>query len=104
MLVIRNAPRCATADARKSFASHVLLCEVRTKADMTQRPCLAFACAHLCDEHLYRAQLAALGDAYDCRVFVFREEDSMRAMAETLLAGTPQRFTLIGLSLGGYVA
>ncbi len=71
---------------------------------MTHRPGLAFACAHLCDARLYRAQLAALGDAYDCRVFVFREEDSIRAMAETLLAGAPPRFTLIGLSLGGYVA
>jgi pimeloyl-ACP methyl ester carboxylesterase len=68
------------------------------------RPCLAFACAHLCDERLYATQLAALDDAYDCRVFVFREEDSMRGMAETVLAGTPPRFTLIGLSLGGYVA
>jgi pimeloyl-ACP methyl ester carboxylesterase len=71
---------------------------------MTARPCLAFACAHLCDERLYAEQLAALGDAYDCRVFVFREEDSMRGMANTLLAGTPTRFTLIGLSLGGYMA
>jgi pimeloyl-ACP methyl ester carboxylesterase len=71
---------------------------------MTPRPCLAFACAHLCDERLYAEQLAALGDAYDCRVFVFREEDSMRGMANTLLAGTPTRFTLIGLSLGGYMA
>jgi pimeloyl-ACP methyl ester carboxylesterase len=71
---------------------------------MSDRPCLAFACAHLCDERLFAAQLAALGDAYDCRVFVFREEDSMRQMASTLLAGTPPRFTLIGLSLGGYVA
>jgi pimeloyl-ACP methyl ester carboxylesterase len=68
------------------------------------RPCLAFACAHLCDERLYAAQVAALADGYDCRLFVFREEDSMRRMAATLLAGTPARFTLIGLSLGGYMA
>ena len=71
---------------------------------MTSGPCLAFACAHLCDERLYAAQLAALGTAYDCRVFVFREEDSVAAMAEALLARTPPHFTLIGLSLGGYVA
>jgi pimeloyl-ACP methyl ester carboxylesterase len=68
------------------------------------RPCLAFACAHLTDERLYAAQLAALGDRYDCRVFVFREHDSLGGMAEELLANTPGRFTLIGLSLGGYVA
>ena len=71
---------------------------------MTSRPCLAFACAHLCDERLYAAQVAALGTAYDCRVFVFREQDSVAAMAESLLAQTPPRFTLVGLSLGGYVA
>lgn len=70
----------------------------------TLRPCLAFACAHLCDEHLFTAQVDALGDAYDCRTFVFRDHDSLGAMAEALLAATPPRFTLIGLSLGGYVA
>lgn len=67
------------------------------------RPCLAFACAHLCDERLFAAQVAALGSGYDCRVFVFREQASLGAMAESLLAATPPRFTLIGLSLGGYV-
>jgi pimeloyl-ACP methyl ester carboxylesterase len=71
---------------------------------MTQRPFLAFACAHLTDERLYVAQLAALSDRYDSRVFVFRDQDSLAGMAEELLANTPGRFTLIGLSLGGYVA
>ena len=71
---------------------------------MSTRPCLAFACAHLTDERLYAPQIAVLGDAFDCRVFVFRDEDSVRAMAETVVAGTPPRFTLIGLSLGGYAA
>jgi pimeloyl-ACP methyl ester carboxylesterase len=71
---------------------------------VSTRPCLAFACAHLTDERLYAPQIAMLGDAFDCRVFVFRDEDSVRAMAETVLAGTPPRFTLIGLSLGGYAA
>ena len=71
---------------------------------MSTRPCLAFACAHLTDERLYAPQIAVLGDAFDCRVFVFRDEDSVRGMAEMVLAGTPPRFTLIGLSLGGYAA
>ena len=71
---------------------------------MSTRPCLAFACAHLTDERLYAPQIAVLGDAFDCRVFVFRDEDSVRGMAEKVLAGTPPRFTLIGLSLGGYAA
>jgi len=71
---------------------------------MTQRPFLAFACAHLTDERLYAPQVAALSDRYQCRAFVFREQDSLGGMAEELLANTPARFTLIGLSLGGYVA
>lgn len=71
---------------------------------MSSRPCLAFACAHLTDERLYAAQVEALEPGFDCRVFVFREHDSLGAMAEALLAATPPRFTLIGLSLGGYVA
>ena len=71
---------------------------------MRSRPFLAFACAHLTDERLYAAQLAVLDDDYDCRIFVFRDHDSLAGMAQELLTHTPERFTLIGLSLGGYVA
>jgi pimeloyl-ACP methyl ester carboxylesterase len=71
---------------------------------VSDRPCLVFACAHLCDQRLFAAQVEALGAAFDCRVFAFREHDSLAAMAEALLAAAPERFTLIGLSLGGYVA
>jgi pimeloyl-ACP methyl ester carboxylesterase len=71
---------------------------------VSERPCIAFACAHLCDERLFAAQVAALGSAFDCRTFVFREHDTLGAMADALLAATPARFTLVGLSLGGYVA
>ena len=71
---------------------------------MPKKPFLAFACAHLTDERLYAAQVAALEGDYDCAVFAFREHDSLGGMAEELLARTPARFTLIGLSLGGYVA
>src|SRR6266536_5859175 len=72
--------------------------------DMRQRPFLAFACAHLTDARLYAAQVAALEADYECGVFAFRDHDSLAGMAEELLAKTPTRFTLIGLSLGGYVA
>lgn len=71
---------------------------------MTQRPFIAFACAHMTDERLYAHQIEALRASYDCKVFVFREQPSMAAMAEHLLANTPERFTLVGLSLGGYMA
>jgi len=71
---------------------------------MPHKPSLALACAHLTDERLYAAQVAALQDDYDCTVFAFREHDSLAGMAEELLAKMPARFTLIGLSLGGYLA
>ena len=71
---------------------------------MAQKPFLAFACAHLTDERLYGAQVAALEADYECTVFAFRDHDSLGRMAEELLAKTPARFTLIGLSLGGYLA
>ena len=71
---------------------------------MFQRPFLAFACAHLTDERLYAAQVAALEADYERAVFAFRDHDSLAGMAEELLANTPARFTLIGLSLGGYAA
>jgi pimeloyl-ACP methyl ester carboxylesterase len=68
------------------------------------RPFLAFACAHLTDERLFAAQIAALEGGYECKAFAFRDHHSLGAMAEELLANTPARFTLIGLSLGGYLA
>jgi pimeloyl-ACP methyl ester carboxylesterase len=71
---------------------------------MLQRPVVAFACAHLSDERLYAAQVAALEAHYECAVFAFRDHDSLGGMAEELLARTPAHFTLIGLSLGGYLA
>ena len=77
---------------------------IRYDAGMRQRPSLAFACAHLTDERLYAAQVAAIEGDYECSVFAFRDHDSLGGMAEELLAKMPARFTLIGLSLGGYLA
>ena len=73
-------------------------------AAVSERPAIAFVCAHLCDERLYAGQIAALEASHDCRVFAFRDEDMLAAMAEAVLATMPPRFTLVGLSLGGYVA
>ena len=71
---------------------------------MSSRPALVFACAHLTDERLYAPQIAVLEKDHDCSVVVFRDQDTMGAMAQDLLARAPEHFTLIGLSLGGYVA
>jgi len=67
------------------------------------RAAIAFVCAHLCDERLFAAQCAALAGSHDCRAFVFRDEDTLAAMADGVLATMPARFTFVGLSLGGYV-
>ena len=45
-----------------------------------------------------------LSATHDCRVFAFRDHPTLGGMADDLLAHTPPRFTLIGLSLGGYLA
>src|SRR4051794_19937957 len=77
---------------------------MRANSMMPQRSTLVFACAHLSDERLFAPQVAALESDHDCLVLAFRDESSLAAMAESLLAHSPSRFTLIGLSLGGYVA
>ena len=58
---------------------------------MSTRPALAFACAHLTDERLWAHPIAALGATHDCRVFVFREQDSLGAMADEICARMPAR-------------
>lgn len=72
--------------------------------NMETRPTLVFACAHLTDERLFAHQVEAVRTLYDCRVFAFRDLRTLGGMAEELLVHAPPRFTLIGLSLGGYLA
>ncbi len=71
---------------------------------MKTKPTLVFACAHLTDERLFAHQVDALGATHDCHVFAFRDQPTLGGMAVELLAHVPARFTLIGLSLGGYLA
>src|SRR5438067_7986925 len=59
----------------------------------------------LCDDRLWRPQLAALADVADCRVADATRSDTMAALARELLAECRfERFALAGLSMGGYVA
>ena len=71
---------------------------------MQTKPTLVFACAHLTDERLFAHQVDALSATHDCRVFAFRDIPTLGGMAVELLAHAPPQFTLIGLSLGGYLA
>ncbi len=58
----------------------------------------------LCDGALWRAQIDSLTGQATCHVADFTSQDSMAAMAESVLAMMPDRFALAGLSMGGYVA
>jgi len=72
---------------------------------MTAREPLALLPGLLCDAALWRHQIDALTDIADCRVADFTTQDSITAMAESVLAMMPkERFSLVGLSMGGYVA
>jgi len=53
---------------------------------------------------VWRAQVTALSDRYDCRVVDYGALDSLAAMAEVALAATTGRFALAGHSMGGRVA
>jgi pimeloyl-ACP methyl ester carboxylesterase len=58
----------------------------------------------LCDAALWRAQSEGLADVADIAVADFTTQDSMAAMAASVLDAAPARFALAGLSMGGYVA
>ena len=58
----------------------------------------------LCDDALWDHQAAHLGDIADIGIVDFSSQDSMAAMAESVLEAAPERFALAGLSMGGYVA
>lgn len=58
----------------------------------------------LLDRGLWRHQERALADVAETRVADFSTQDSIEAMARTVLEAMPERFALCGLSMGGYVA
>ncbi len=70
---------------------------------MSERSALALLPGLLCDGALWRHQTAALADLADCWVADFTSQDSVAAMARSVLEAMPARFALAGLSMGGYV-
>lgn len=58
----------------------------------------------LCDAALWRAQVDALADLAAPVVADLTLDDTLGGMAERVLAAAPPRFSLVGLSMGGYVA
>lgn len=71
---------------------------------MTNRTPLALLPGLLCDAALWQPQVDALSDIADCRVADLTSQDSIVAMADSVLGAMPERFALAGLSMGGYVA
>ena len=58
----------------------------------------------LCDEALWAHQTETLADIADITVADMAQDDTIKGMAERVLAGAPERFALAGLSMGGYAA
>jgi pimeloyl-ACP methyl ester carboxylesterase len=56
------------------------------------------------DERLWSHQTRSLADLAKLTVPVLTEDESLAAMAARILAQAPPRFSLAGLSMGGYVA
>jgi pimeloyl-ACP methyl ester carboxylesterase len=68
------------------------------------RPSVLFLPGLLCDARLWRDQIVALGDAIDAVVADVAQDDSVAAIAARAVAAMPERFSVCGLSMGGYVA
>src|ERR671921_1328736 len=57
-----------------------------------------------CTSRLYEAQIAALSGERTMVVADHARDDSIHGIAARLLREAPERFSLAGLSMGGYVA
>ncbi|NQV83331.1 MAG: alpha/beta fold hydrolase, partial [Rhodospirillales bacterium] len=71
---------------------------------MSNRTTLIFLPGLLCDEALWAHQMENLADIADMTVADMTLDDTVGGMAERVLAAAPGRFSLAGLSMGGYVA
>jgi len=56
------------------------------------------------DERLWSHQVSALGDGADVEVADITREDNIPDLARAVLRRAPEKFSLAGLSMGGYVA
>src|SRR5215210_6359638 len=74
-----------------------------TSGDDAKTP-LVFVPGLLCDDRLWRHQAEHLADLADPMIADVTKGASMPEMARAVLDAAPERFTLAGLSMGGYVA
>lgn len=71
---------------------------------VTDRTLLALLPGLLLDASFWKYQVTGLADVADPWIADFTTQDSIAAMAQSVLAAMPERFALCGLSMGGYVA
>ena len=65
---------------------------------------IVFVPGLLCTQALYAPQIAILSAKTECIVADHTRHDSMRAIVDSILDAAPERFYLVGLSMGGYIA
>jgi pimeloyl-ACP methyl ester carboxylesterase len=58
----------------------------------------------MCSARLYAEQIPALWQFGPVTIADHRRDESMDAIARRILSSAPERFALIGLSMGGYIA
>ncbi len=70
----------------------------------TEIPRIVFLPGHLCTGRLFDPQLLAFGDQAQCKVGNLNGADTVALMAKHVLDHAPEKFSLVGLSMGGYVS
>ncbi|MCX6064923.1 MAG: alpha/beta fold hydrolase [Chloroflexi bacterium] len=71
---------------------------------LVNKPALVLLPGMLCDGRLWQHQLLQLAGVVDIQIGDLTRADSIKEMANLILADAPLRFSLAGLSLGGIVA
>lgn len=71
---------------------------------MTAPESLIFLPGLICDHALWREQMIAFSQRFDCRVADLTRAETVAEMARSVLQDAPPRFHLAALSMGGYVA
>ncbi len=65
---------------------------------------IVFVPGLLCTGALYGPQIEALRGKAECIVADHTRHDGMKAIVDSILDAAPDRFVLVGLSMGGYIA